>query len=66
METYALDVTVADGKYTVRQNVTGKLYVLRYNEPWRDLCGDGLVYSLAAEVEILREEIKSLKDNNGS
>lgn len=48
-------VTVENGKYTVKQDADGRLTALRYGEPWRDCCGDGLIYALAAEVESLRD-----------
>ena len=53
-----LRVTVADGKYTVVQGETGGLKALRYNEEWRDCCGDGLIHALASEVERLRDIIR--------
>ncbi len=58
-----LCVTVADGKYTVKQDATGRLTALRYGEPWRDCCGDGLIYMLAAEVETLREQLARVTHN---
>lgn len=57
MNQEALSVTVGDGKYTVQQDASGRLTALRYGEPWRDCCGDGLIYTLAAEVESLREQL---------
>lgn len=57
-----LNVNLENGKYTVIQEDDGRLYALRYGEVWRDLCGDKLVYSLAAEVERLREKINPDKD----
>lgn len=36
-------VTLCDGKYAVIYNA-GKLTAERHGEPWRDLCGDNLVY----------------------
>jgi hypothetical protein len=59
-----LCVTVGDGKYTVKQDATGRLTALRYGEPWRDCCGDGLIYTLAAEVETLREELARVTHND--
>lgn len=53
-----INVSVENGKYTVIQDKRGRLHAFRYGEPWRDLCGDNLVYALAAEVERLREELK--------
>jgi len=52
---FRLNVTVGEGKYTVQQDETGRLSALRYGEPWRDCCGDGLIYMLAAEVQELRD-----------
>lgn len=63
---YTLNVTVGDGKYTVIQGQDGRLRALRYGEEWRDCCGDGLIYTLAAEVEKLREQIKELSSANDS
>jgi hypothetical protein len=49
-------VTVADGKYTVVIPENGGLHALRYNEPWRDLTGDNLVYYLAVELHEARTQ----------
>ncbi len=57
-----LCVDVEGGKYTIKQDEGGKLHALRYGEEWRDLCGDGMVYALAAEVERLREKINDAKN----
>lgn len=54
---YDLNVTVADGKYTVRAKNGEGLHALRYGEPWRDLVGDGLVLALAQEINELRKQI---------
>lgn len=51
-----LNVTVADGKYTVQQDDAGRLTALRYGDPWRDCVGDGLICSLAYAVEEEREK----------
>lgn len=50
-EKMELEVTVGDGKYTVRVMADGRMHALRNGEPWRDLNGDGLIYALAAEIE---------------
>lgn len=55
-----MKVTVADGRYTVVMDDSGGLSALRYGEPWRDCVGDNLIYSLAMEVERLREENERL------
>jgi len=50
-----LSVTVYNGKYTVIQEANGAVRALRYNEEWRDCCGDGLILALAQEVDTLRQ-----------
>lgn len=51
-------VDVQDGKYTVVfDRESGALRAERYGAEWRDLTGDKLVYSLAAEVQRLREVV---------
>lgn len=55
--TYDLNVSVANGKYTVRAINGANLHALRYSDPWRDLNGDGLVLALATEVQELREQL---------
>ena len=61
MEDYTLDIDVAGGKYTVRQEIQGKLYALRYGSEWRDLTGDGLVLNMAYELEASKEKIITLE-----
>jgi len=62
-EELQLNVTVGEGnKYTVQQGSDGRLKCLRYGEEWRDCCGDGLIYTLAAEVESLREQLRKKEE----
>jgi multidrug resistance efflux pump len=49
-----LRVSVADGKYTVVQPAKGGVYAERYGDRWRELVGDGLVLSLAQELDEAR------------
>lgn len=58
-----LDITVADGKYRVIQDEQGNLKAYRYGEEWRDCTGDGLIYSLASEIDDLREALKEVEKN---
>ncbi|MDA3808355.1 MAG: hypothetical protein PF440_10660 [Thiomicrorhabdus sp.] len=53
-----LSVPVGNGKYTVQQDRKGMLSALRYGEPWRDCCGDGLILTLVQEVSGLRAKLK--------
>jgi hypothetical protein len=55
-----LDITVADGKYTVRLGPDRRLHALRYGEPWRDCVGDNLILAMAYEIQALREELNQL------
>lgn len=54
-----MNVTISNGKYTIIQDGDGKLKALRYGEEWRDCTGDGLIYSLAAEIQRLREKYEN-------
>jgi hypothetical protein len=53
------DVTVCDGKYTVEWGPGQPLRALRYGEPWRDCCGDGLILALAQEIDDLRSAART-------
>ena len=53
-----LCVSVAKGKYTVLQEETGALHVLKHGKEWRDVTGDSLIFSLAAEIESLHCKIQ--------
>lgn len=52
-------VHVCDKKYTVVINDKGGLKALRYGEPWRDCCGDNLIFHLASELEEARKKLNS-------
>jgi len=55
--------SVGEGKYTiVFHEDTGKLECLRYNEPWMNLAGDGMVLSMLHEIDDLKAEILKLKE----
>lgn len=55
-------IDVNHKKYTIIfDESTGKLSALRYNEPWRDLTGDKLIYWLAMELQEARDRIDELK-----
>lgn len=56
---YELNITLCDGKYTIKQDDKGRLYSLRYGEPWRDLYGDNLIAALVFEIESLKVKIKN-------
>jgi len=56
---YFLDL--ANGKYTVYQEKSGGLKALRYGEPWRDLCGDNLIFYLMVELIETNEKLNLLE-----
>jgi len=48
----------ADKKYTVVFDEETALFeALRHGEPWRDLCGDGLILAMLQEVDHLKEQL---------
>ena len=53
MSKVILSVSVDDGKYTVEQDLKGRVQALRHGEQWRDCTGDSLILALAQEVEDL-------------
>lgn len=65
MEEQVINVTVADGKYTVLAgDLMEDFRALRYGEEWRKLTGDNLVASLAMELQEARDRIKQLEEKN--
>ena len=52
-------VSVEGGKYTYVITETNA-HVLRYGELWKDATGDKFTYSMAAEIESLREQVEKL------
>ena len=58
-----LSVSVNNEKYTVQQDRKGMLTALRYGEPWRDCCGDGLILTLVQEISGLRAKLRSLGES---
>ena len=44
------EVTVYDGKYTVRVYKDGSIEALRYGEEWIDVTGNNLIAALAYEL----------------
>lgn len=61
MDDLTLYVSVSDGKYIIQANADGDLWALRNGEPWRDLTGDKLVFSLAYELAEAREKLKAFE-----
>lgn len=52
---------VVDSKYTVVQDLNGKLFALRYNKAWRDCVGDNLILSLVNELNEARNKLKKIE-----
>jgi hypothetical protein len=59
-----LRVDIESGKYTIVRDAAGRLTALRYGEPWRDCCGDGMILALAYEVLNLRETLASITEGD--
>lgn len=55
-----MKVSVDHEKYTVISE-GGVLKALRHGKPWRDLCGDKLVFHLAYELHECREKLAKVK-----
>lgn len=53
-------IVLNNGKYTVVHNNGANLRALRHGEEWRSLVGDGLVLSMAQEIESLIEQTNKL------
>lgn len=49
-----------DGKYQLILDA-GEFTALRHGQPWRDLTGDKLVYTMFAEIQGLQAETESLR-----
>lgn len=52
-----IKVRIEGGKYTVVQDVAGRLSVLRYNEPWMNdpgIPGSNMLITAACEIEASR------------
>ena len=64
MAEYRLELR--DEKYTVVLNdgCDGKKFnfeALRYNDPWRNLCGDNLVLALVQHIRDQEDKVKELE-----
>ena len=56
-----IHVVLDAGKYTVIQDAKGRLFALRYGEPWQDLVGNNLVLQLAYQLSAARELLEQSK-----
>jgi len=57
-----LEVKTSDGKYTVIQDESGAISILRYKENWMGPAGfpgNGAVLALAQDIHELREELRT-------
>lgn len=64
MSDQRLEVATSDRKYTVIQDSTGAVRVLRYSDNWLGpgFAGDGMVLTLAQDVQELRERVALLEN----
>jgi len=49
-------IELAEGKYTVCLDEDYTFYALRHGAPWRDMCGDGMIFSMFREIQKLRSK----------
>lgn len=54
------DVSVSDGKYTIRMYDDGRMEAYRYGELWQPMTGNKMVYCLASELHEARKELEKL------
>ena len=54
-----LKLTTEDGKYTIIQDESGIVSILRYGEKWRENIHDNVILALAYELHELREAIRA-------
>lgn len=54
-----LKLTTKDGKYTIIQDESGVVSILRYGEKWKDNVHDSVILALAYELYELREAIRA-------
>jgi len=59
-------ISLVDGKYTVRKKANGSLEVLLYGEVWRDLAGDNLVAALFDELLEARQAAQMMREREPS
>lgn len=55
-----MNIETEGGKYCTTIDDHGIIRVSRYNSPWREICGDGYVLSLLAEIESTRNHVSEL------
>lgn len=55
-------IELDDGKYTVVLHEDYTFEALRYGEPWRDLTGDGMIFSMFLEIRLLRSKLEDLRN----
>lgn len=56
-------VSLMDGKYTIIHDNGVNLRALRHGEPWREMCGDGMILAMAHRIEELELRLKGLPVN---
>lgn len=57
-----IEIKLEDGKYTyVLEPDRGMQYALRYGQPWRDLCGDNLIYWMGVRIVELERQVAELR-----
>lgn len=57
-------IVLDNGKYKIYVTNLNTITVHRYDEPWKDLTGDNLVYSMFSKIKELEKELKNIKQKN--
>lgn len=56
------EISLDNGKYKLQLNDAGGMKCLRYDNPWRDLTGDGLIYYLSAYLLDQKAALQKARD----
>ena len=59
-------IELDNGKYTIYKTDSGAMTAHRYGEPWRELTGDNLVFSLFNRVRDLEDELNKVDKKKDS
>ena len=55
------EITLCDGKYKVILHDDFRFEALRYEQPWRDMTGDGMIFAMFTLIKELENENMGLK-----
>ena len=55
-------VELAEGKYTVCLDEDYTFYALRHGALWRDMTGDGMIFSMFQEIQKLKSKVAAAEN----